>query len=166
MGEYSQLTLNAANVYQLTDFGGSPAVRNIAVLITGELVAGLILYAVISRAAMATTRAVLLATVFVVLVPFFLPAMHERYFYLADVLSVVVAFHLPRHLWPVPVLVQFASAFSYVPFLSQGGVGEETTAVPLWLLALAMLAALALLMWQLSRPEYIHHPALLAPIVN
>lgn len=151
MGEYAQLTLNAANVYQLIDFGANTgAVRNIAILVTGELVAGLVLYAVVSKAALTTTRVVLLATVFVVLIPFFLPAMHERYFYLADVLSVVVAWYLPRRLWPVPVLVQFASAFSYVPFLSQGRPGgPETTAVPFWILALAMLAALALLGWEL-----------------
>jgi Gpi18-like mannosyltransferase len=112
---------------------------------------------------------VLLATMFVVLAPFFLPSMHERYFYLADVLSVVVAFHHPRRLWPVPLLVQFASAFSYVPFLSQGGPGSgETAAVPFWILALAMLAALALLAWDLfgARAEYSQPPALLKPIVN
>jgi Gpi18-like mannosyltransferase len=150
MGEYAQLTLNAANVYQLLEFGGDTgAVRNIAIFVTAELVAGLVLYAVVSRVALTATRVVLLATVFVVLVPFFLPAMHERYFYLADVLSVVVAFYLPRRLWPVPVLVQFASAFSYVPFLTQHGPGDESTAVPFWILALAMLAALALLAWEL-----------------
>ena len=164
MGEYSQLTLNAANVYQLVDFGANTeAVRNIAVLITGELVAGLILYAVVSQKQLTSARIVLLGTVFVVLVPFFLPAMHERYFYLADVLSVVVAFYLPRRLWPVPVLVQFASTFSYLPFLSQRGPGrDETTPVPLWILALAILTALALLMWELIvRPAQVpidHQP--------
>jgi Gpi18-like mannosyltransferase len=153
MGEYSQLTLNAANVFQLADFGShTEAVRNIALLVTGELVVGLILYAVVGRTPLTTTRILLLGTVFVVLVPFFLPSMHERYFYLADVLSVVVACHSPRRLWPVPVLVQFASAFSYVPFLSQRGPGQESTAVPFWILALAMLAALALLLREL-RPE-------------
>jgi Gpi18-like mannosyltransferase len=151
MAEYTQLTLNAANIYQLIEFGaGTGAVRNIAVLVTGELVAALILYAVVSRVRLTTARIVLLGAVFVVLVPFFLPAMHERYFYLADVLSVVVAFHLPRRLWPVPVLVQFASAFSYVPFLSQRGPGQDEIAtVPFWVLAMAMLAALALLVWEL-----------------
>lgn len=150
MGEYQQLTLNAANIYQLVDFGDhATAVRNIALLVTAELVGGLILYAVVGRAPLTTGRIVLLGTVFAVGLPFFLPSMHERYFYLADVLSVVVAWHLPRRLWPVPVLVQFASAFSYVPFLSQRGPGVETTAVPFWLLALAMLAALVLLVWEL-----------------
>jgi Gpi18-like mannosyltransferase len=151
MGEYSQLTLNAANIYQLVDFGtNTEAVRNIAILVTGEAVAGLVLYAVTNRRPLDTVRIVLLGAVFVVLVPFLLPAMHERYFYLADVLSVVVAFHLPRRLWPVPVLVQFASALSYVPFLSQGGGRDGTAAVPFWILALAMLAALALLLWELT----------------
>jgi Gpi18-like mannosyltransferase len=155
MGEYSQLTLNAANIYQLVDFGThTDAVRNIAILVTGEAVAGLTLYAVTNRTPLTTARIVLLGTVFVVLLPFLLPAMHERYFYLADVLSVVVAFYLPRRLWPVPVLVQFASALSYVPFLAQGGGRDGAAAVPFWILALAMLTALALLLWALTvRPD-------------
>ncbi|GAA3439104.1 hypothetical protein GCM10018954_087240 [Kutzneria kofuensis] len=37
------------------------------------------------------------------LVPYFLPAMHERYFFLADALTVVAAFYLPRKLWALPV---------------------------------------------------------------
>jgi Gpi18-like mannosyltransferase len=150
MGEYSQLTLNAANIYQLIDFGtNTGVVRNIAILVTGEAVVGLILYAMVNRTLLSAARIVLLGAVFVVLVPFLLPAMHERYFYLADVLSVVAAFYLPQRLWPVPVLVQFASAFSYVPFLSQGGGRDGTATVPFWILALAMLAALALLLWEL-----------------
>jgi Gpi18-like mannosyltransferase len=150
MGEYSQLTLNAANIYQLIDFGtNTGVVRNIAILVTGEAVVGLVLYAMVNRTLLNAARIVLLGAVFVVLVPFLLPAMHERYFYLADVLSVVAAFYLPQRLWPVPVLVQFASAFSYVPFLSQGGGRDGTATVPFWILALAMLAALALLLWEL-----------------
>ena len=87
-------------------------------------------------------RVVLLATLFAILVPFFLPAMHERYFYLADALSVVAAFYFPRRLWPVPLLVQFASFLSYTPFLF------GRTAVDLKWLALAMLVALVLVIWQ------------------
>jgi Gpi18-like mannosyltransferase len=40
-----------------------------------------------------------------VLVPFVLPSMHERYFYLADVLTLILAFYLPRQLWFVPIIV-------------------------------------------------------------
>jgi hypothetical protein len=43
--------------------------------------------------------------------------MHERYFYLAEVLTVIAVFHLPRRLWYVPILVQVASSLAYAKFL-------------------------------------------------
>lgn len=49
--------------------------------------------------------------------PFFLPGMHERYFYLADILSFVYAFYVPVRWW-IPVLVQAASYCSYQPYLN------------------------------------------------
>ena len=69
--------------------------------------------------------------------PFLLPGMHERYFFAADVLSVIYAFYMPRGLL-VAILVQFASAFTYLPYLFQ----QEP--VPRPLLALVMLVAIAL----------------------
>ncbi|SMD26183.1 hypothetical protein [Kibdelosporangium aridum] len=150
-GEYTRLTLNAPNVYQfLTVTNSADMIRNAGVLFTGTLVLIVILGVVASRMALTIPRVVLLATVFAILVPFFLPAMHERYFYLADALSVIVAFYFPRRLWPVPLLVQFASFFSYTPFLF-GRAGVDLK----WL-ALAMLAALVLvgreLVLQTRRP--------------
>lgn len=67
--------------------------------------------------------------------PFFLPGAHERYFFAADALSVVYAFYDPRR-WFVALLIQFASAFSYLPYL----FGREP--VPLPFLALAMALAI------------------------
>lgn len=150
-GEYTRLTLNAPNVYQfLTVTNSADMIRNAGVLFTGTLALIVILGVVASRMALTIPRVVLLATVFAILVPFFLPAMHERYFYLADALSVIVAFYFPRRLWPVPLLVQFASFFSYTPFLF-GRAGVDLK----WL-ALAMLAALVLvgreLVLQTRRP--------------
>jgi Gpi18-like mannosyltransferase len=146
VGEYSQLTLNAPNVYQLFDFGtNTDSVRTWGILVTGMLVLALMLVTLVRRVPLTVSRVVLLGTVLVILIPYFLPAMHERYFFLADVLSVVAAFYVPRRLWPVPILVQFASAFSYVPFLA-GRRGVETTVVDFWILALAMLLALVLVL--------------------
>jgi Gpi18-like mannosyltransferase len=56
-----------------------------------------------------------IALVFAVAIPFLLPEMHERYFYLADVLSILYAFYYPRRFY-VPILVQFCSLFSYAPY--------------------------------------------------
>ncbi|HET6504565.1 MAG TPA: hypothetical protein VFG87_27770 [Amycolatopsis sp.] len=123
-GTYDQLTLNAPNVYQFFPSGSSSEVIRIAgVVVTGALVLGLIIPIVVKRLALTPIRLVLAGTVSVLLVPYFLPGMHERYFYLADALTVVSAFWLPRRLWYVPVLDQFASAFSYLPFLLMGLAG-------------------------------------------
>jgi Gpi18-like mannosyltransferase len=51
------------------------------------------------------------------IVPFLLPRMHERYFYAADVVSVIYALYFPRY-WYVPVAVIMASTISYVTYLS------------------------------------------------
>jgi Gpi18-like mannosyltransferase len=50
--------------------------------------------------------------------PYFLPGMHERYFYAADVFSLVYGF-LAHRGWRVTLLVQFASFFTYLPYLFQ-----------------------------------------------
>jgi Gpi18-like mannosyltransferase len=150
VGEYTGLTLNAPNVYQFLDVTTSgDTFRTGGILLTGALVLAIILVVVIRRVPVTVGRVVLLAAMFAIMVPFFLPAMHERYFYLADVLSVVAAFYFPRRLWPVPVLVQFASFFSYLPFLYSGRDNDGVIVDFPWLAA-AMLIALGLVAWELA----------------
>jgi Gpi18-like mannosyltransferase len=145
-GTYDALTLNAANVYQfIGDVGHQAAIRALGIEFTGLLVVAFIAAAVLKRVELTPTRLVLAATMSVLLVPFFLPAMHERYFYLADALTVIAACHLPRRLWALPVLEQFASAFSYAPFLRMADGGS--TLVGFTWLATAMLAAVVLVTW-------------------
>ena len=50
------------------------------------------------------------------ILPFVLPKMHDPYFYPADVLSLVLAFHCAR-LWFVPLVHQISSGLAYIPFL-------------------------------------------------
>jgi Gpi18-like mannosyltransferase len=117
-GTFDLLTLNAPNVYQyLGTSVTSSALRIGGIVLTGFLVLALVVAVWWRRVEMSSTRIILAATVSVLLVPYFLPAMHERYFFLADALTVVAAFYLPRKLWALPVLEQFASFFAYLPFL-------------------------------------------------
>ena len=58
----------------------------------------------------------LLALISVGLTPFVLPKMHDRYFYPADALSLIVGFYVPGT-WFLPVLYQAVSLLSYMPFL-------------------------------------------------
>ncbi len=86
-----------------------------------------------NRAAWLVTAALLS----VLMVPYFLPGMHERYFFPADLLSLIYAFIVARG-WVVAMLVQFCSFFTYLPHLFK----QEP--VPRPLLALMMTVALAL----------------------
>ena len=62
-------------------------------------------------------RAILaLCLLFAIGIPFLLPHMHERYFYGADILSLVLAFSVPVY-FPVAILVQFASLLGYHAYL-------------------------------------------------
>jgi Gpi18-like mannosyltransferase len=58
----------------------------------------------------------LMALTALVLVPFVLPKMHERYYYPVDVFSYAVIIFAPE-MWFVPLLYQFISSLSYSVFL-------------------------------------------------
>jgi Gpi18-like mannosyltransferase len=136
---YQSLTLGAANIYQfITTNDGTGTLRKAGIVLTGLVLLALTALVLLRRAGrkwpwigrrrpeLTQNRMVLLATVSVIIVPYLLPAMHERYFYLADVFSVLAAFHLPRRLWYLPVLVQTASFGSYWQYLStQGDMGSD-----------------------------------------
>ncbi len=78
------------------------------------------------------------------LAPYFLPGVHERYFYAADVLSLVYAFFIPRG-WIVTCLVQAASFFTYLPYLF------HKESVPRPLLAVVMTVAFVVTVFRFSR---------------
>lgn len=77
-----------------------------------------------------------------ILVPFLLPHMHERYFFPADVFALLYAIRRPKRFY-VPILVVGASFLTYLPFL----FGEEP--VPLVVCAAMMGSALVLMAKQL-----------------
>ena len=58
----------------------------------------------------------LAALVSVALTPFLLPKMHDRYFYPADALSILLAFSAPQF-WFIPICYQIISSLVYAIFL-------------------------------------------------
>ena len=79
--------------------------------------------------------------------PYFLPKMHDRYFFAADVLSIAFAFYFPRYFF-IPLVVGTTSLFTYFLFLFKIEV------IPLPLLAVALLAAIAILFRHLFSTLY------------
>lgn len=116
--EYSsRLTLNAGNFYYLiSDWSNYEGLFMLGLCLAAATCAVAVSLACI--APKASSNSVLLAAAFLIslLLPFFLPAMHERYFYLAAVLSMVVAFSL-KDCAPLPFLVEAGSFWGYYAYL-------------------------------------------------
>ncbi|MBU2662275.1 DUF2029 domain-containing protein [Actinoplanes bogorensis] len=144
-----ELSLRAPNVFALvTGSTREDSLRMLGYLFCAAVVIGVI-YVLIAKAVELTTeRIVVVAALFAILVPFLLPGMHERYFFLADVTMLVLAVFVPR-LWYVPLLVQASSLLSYQPYL----FGRVVPVLPT-IAALLMLAALIVVLVHLMRDAF------------
>lgn len=140
-------TQNGPTMFQWV--GGSVGWLMVGLVTAAVLLLGLALLAWRGRP-LGDAQIVVLAAAAVLAVPFFLPQMHERYFYLADVLTIVAAFFV-RRFWPVAVAVSASSLLSYAPFLWR----DAPVALPLvsFLEFLAVVATLLVAAHVLTTPE-------------
>lgn len=147
------LTLNAPSVYALFD---KPAYTslNSALGITAAFafLLALLAYLTIRREVLTHKTILISATLISLTVPFLLPSMHERYFYLSDILTVVSGIACPW-LIPVPILVQLGSWTGYHAYLFGGGIGIKTGAV-FMLLAILLLTAYLIFSIEKNRRRY------------
>jgi Gpi18-like mannosyltransferase len=146
-GIIKYLTSGAATIYAfLPATKRLDTIRTLGYVLTAALVLGIFLAVLARRVRLDPTRIVTLAALFAIVIPFGLPGMHERYFFLADVMTVILVFYRPR-LWFVPLLVQVASLLSYQWFL----FGRSDGYVDLKVLSALMLVALITLGHTLAR---------------
>ena len=83
-------------------------------------------------------RIVFLATFAVLLAPYLLPKMHDRYFFAAEVFSLLLAFRSPRY-WYAPVVLQLAAFNLYLRALEYWWLAPPGwVAVPVGLLILVL----------------------------
>ncbi|WP_299572634.1 hypothetical protein [uncultured Williamsia sp.] len=122
---YRQLTLGAANLYQLIPLSGDVTwVAYAGISAAVVLVVGFLVWSVVRRPPVTDPSILVVTTASAIVVPFLLPAMHDRYFYAAEVLSVVAAFFLPLRYAVIPLLVQASAIGVYHSSLTgdQGGM--------------------------------------------
>lgn len=62
------------------------------------------------------TSVITIALLFTATIPYFLPNMNERHFYMAEILSILLAFCRPST-WYIAILINLASFISYLPNL-------------------------------------------------
>ena len=112
---YRALTLNMPNVYQwlpnrYDDLSGYGISLFIALM-------GLVfLWMTMKKQSLKPENILPLAFWSVLMANFFLPAMHERYLFMADILAIIVIFQFKKY-WVFVLSVQFISLLAYTPFL-------------------------------------------------
>lgn len=138
--QYQQLTMTAPTLYAwLPDSGKYFPFLYLAGLILA-LSLGLIFIALAAKSQAELTPPLIieLALISVIMMPFFLPKMHDRYFYPADVVSVIFAFYFPKYYY-IPIAITSVSFLAYQPTL----FGVNSDLLPF--LALIMFAVFVLL---------------------
>lgn len=116
-GYFQELSMNAPNLYVFAPDSLYAVGTAAGLLLAAASALGLAALPRVSGAVMDNRAKILAATMFVALMPFLLPKMHDRYFFAADVFAILLAVYAPR-LWFVPVLFQASSLAAYVPVIT------------------------------------------------
>lgn len=113
---YSSLTLNAPTIYQWFSQADFLTFSRAGILFSASAICAFVFIAYKKRKEINGDHIIKISFALLSALPFFLPRMHERYFFPADIFSIVYAFYFPRYFF-VPIGMQVISFFSYGPFL-------------------------------------------------
>ncbi len=155
-GDYSYINLNSPSVFAFVDAMHLSASLQTMLGNVGLVLAALAALALTvatfrlyfraeSRAAIPASTILQLSLLCILIIPFFLPHMHERYFYLGDVLAVLYALYDART-WFIAVLAVGASFFAYLFYLAGYVPFFGKMQLPLWAGASAILLSLLVLL--------------------
>ena len=136
---YRRLAANAPNLYQWIPNNLYDIFYPAGLIWTLAIVFMLSAGVVKSREKITTDIMLQLVMLSLVFMPYFLPKMHDRYFFPADVISIIFGFYFPQYFY-IPIIVGMVSLFSYFPFL----FGQEV--IPLSLLAIVPIITMVILL--------------------
>lgn len=156
--EYNLLSANAASLLGfindfdfLNPFLQSSSIAWIAIAVSGLFVLITLFTVLKSKYDFSKLQIIDLACLFVVIIPFLLPRMHERYFYMADAVSIIYML-IHKKNWVVPVLQISASLYTYLRFLK----ADIFRQYPLFLGSLAILAVIIIISINYYKDYYIN----------
>ena len=113
---FAKASMNAANLYFLVGQHNYETALYVGIPLAIIILLAWVLTYGLKKYEINKSNLIFSALVSVSLVPFILPKMHDRYFYPADVFSIVMAFFFPEF-WLIPMAYQFISLISYMPYL-------------------------------------------------
>ena len=114
--QYQKMTLNAPSIWTLLPEASYETFKWSGIMLAGFSAVVLIYLFYTYKDRVGIKELVTGAYLSAVLLPFFLPTMHDRYFFIADILSVCVFLYNTKR-WYVPLVTVFASFASYAVFL-------------------------------------------------
>jgi hypothetical protein len=142
---FSVLAVDAPNPWKIV--GGLQLLDYRTGLLVGTVaagLAGLVISVGTLRLEPNARTVVLVAALSGALMPYLLPKMHDRYFFVADVMTFTLAFVIPR-LWATAALFQMGSLLSYLPYFGVSIHGPIYAILPVTfgvgILALAYVSA-------------------------
>ena len=117
-GVFDYLSANAPSIYQLIPESEDYYIMFTAMglILTALLIFAALCFLYIHREKIDNTLIIKAAFLFTLAIPFFLPKMHDRFFYMADILAFVYLFYNPKR-WYIPAMVIFSSFYSYCNYL-------------------------------------------------
>jgi Gpi18-like mannosyltransferase len=113
---FQELSMNAPNLYVFMSAVPSNLGTIVGLVVAILIVGDWIWFNAWAKSDLNQSMILLMSLVSVALVPFVLPKMHDRYFYPADIFSLLAAFYMPG-LWFLPILYQIISSLAYIVFL-------------------------------------------------
>jgi len=117
---FPYLNMNSVNIWRFVVYVSYESFFVVGLFMTGLAVLSLMYFTYVNRERMINTiDFVRFVYLIAVIVPFMLPKMHDRYYFMADVLSVLV-FLFDKRRWFVPVVTVFCSYIAYAYFIMFG----------------------------------------------
>ena len=143
VSRYPELTQRAPNLYQWIHFSRTE-LYPVGIILSVYIVVILTILVYKSQVKMTVNLQIHLAIISVLVMPFILPGMHQRYFISAEIIAIIFAFYSPQN-WYIPVVISLASFVTYARQLYQYEL------IPLDWLSILILVSLAVLGVKLLR---------------
>jgi len=120
VGTYSsRLTLNAPTLFALwkAPEGVTQPYSFVGIFLALALMVSILTVAFLNKDKLNDRNTLMIALAMSVGIPFFLPSMHERYFYIPEILSIILVAGTAKHLL-LPLVIQFSSWICYDAYLT------------------------------------------------
>lgn len=129
-GYYSSLNMNSPSIWAIIPKEKDDYFMAAALAIAAIAIIAFTFITLIYRPLKSKTDFIELAFLYAMIVPYILPKMHERYFYIAEILAVVYLFLFPKR-WKITFSVLFLGlvAYSYYLFSSITWISANWAAV-------------------------------------